>query len=603
MVQQGHSIAVQQASAGETLSDEDIRAELARILSSDHFHAGTRRRAFLRYVVEETLAGRAARLKGYNIALAVFDRDETFDSQADPVVRLEARRLRRDLDSFYVDAGSHDAVRISIPKGSYVPKFERHETTAPGPTSNPEISKSPEPPPRPTGKAATAGRFIAVPNAFYGKGWMLSALALVLVAIGVVVGGWALSERNRPAIASDDSSGPAVAVMPFQAYGSTETSRFLADGISEELVASLMRFPGFRLYAFPARSAAGSQDQGSLGTDLGVSYVVHGSVREEAQEVRVSAQLLNADTGRVLWTATYDRPLTPNALIAAQRDLAGEIATALGQPYGIVNKDIEARTAMPDVSNMESYLCVLRAYDYRRGFSREAFGPVLGCLEEAVRRDPEYGDAWAMLGWLHLDAGRFEFAGDLEDQYEKAFVAASRAVELEPDNTLALKALSAINHYMGRYDESERLARRTAELNPYDPDTLAQLGWRLAVRGNFEEGIPILRQATARTVNPPGWYFHLIAIDLYLNGEFQDMLEVSQRSAVDGSGFSQMLIAIANTALGNLPATQEALAQIGQSGLVGRDPVGFLVRHGATDEIVDALITGLQKAKEFASEA
>jgi hypothetical protein len=101
-------------------SKDDVQGELERILSSPRFQASEKRRAFLRYIVEETLSGRAERLKGYTIAVTVFGRDETFDSQADPVVRLEARRLRRDLDSYYVEAGSRDAVRISIPKGSYV---------------------------------------------------------------------------------------------------------------------------------------------------------------------------------------------------------------------------------------------------------------------------------------------------------------------------------------------------------------------------------------------------------------------------------------------------------------------------------------------------
>ena len=105
----------------------EIRAQLERILDSATFQASPRRRAFLRYLVEETLAGHADGLKGYSLGLAVFGRDGTFDPQSDPVVRLEARRLRRDLDSYYVDAGARDPVRITIPKGHYVPHFKWHQ--------------------------------------------------------------------------------------------------------------------------------------------------------------------------------------------------------------------------------------------------------------------------------------------------------------------------------------------------------------------------------------------------------------------------------------------------------------------------------------------
>ena len=252
---------------------------------------------------------------------------------------------------------------------------------------------------------------------------------------------------------------------------------------------------------------------------------------------------------------------------------------------------------------MQSYVCVLRAYVYRRNFSREQFDPVLRCLEEAVRRDPDYSNAWAMLAWLYVDAGRIGYAGhrNTKDEYAKALQAASQAVKLQPKNTLALKVLAAVNYYMGRYDESERIMRHALELNPYDPETLAQLGWRLAARGKFDEGIPILNRAIERTVNPPGWYFHFIAIDLYLKGDYEQMFRVAERSAADGSHFSQVLIAIAAAELGNHPVAQNALEKISEYKPLGRDPAAFIRRHGATDRIVDALMAGLQKAHRIAS--
>ena len=101
-----------------------IRAELERILGASPLEANERRSAFLRYIVEETLAGRSERLKGYNIAVEALGRDETFNPQSDPVVRLEARQLRNDLARYFVNTGRGDPVRIDIPKGGYVPTFE-----------------------------------------------------------------------------------------------------------------------------------------------------------------------------------------------------------------------------------------------------------------------------------------------------------------------------------------------------------------------------------------------------------------------------------------------------------------------------------------------
>ena len=104
----------------------------------------------------------------------------------------------------------------------------------------------------------------------------------------------------------------------------------------------------------------------------------------------------NAKTGQVIWSHTYTNPSEPQALIKAQSNAASEIATAIGQPYGVVTSDL--RRSIPSVSSMQSYVCVLRAYAFRRNFSRENFASILQCLEKAVQRDAAYSDAWAMLG-------------------------------------------------------------------------------------------------------------------------------------------------------------------------------------------------------------
>ena len=106
-------------------SPEEVRAELRRVVESPQFDCSERNRRFLEYVVEETLSGRADRIKGYNIATTVFGRDVSFDPQLDPVVRMEARRLRRSLERFYLTDGKNIGVKIELPKGGYVPLFQQ----------------------------------------------------------------------------------------------------------------------------------------------------------------------------------------------------------------------------------------------------------------------------------------------------------------------------------------------------------------------------------------------------------------------------------------------------------------------------------------------
>src|SRR5262249_4767745 len=192
-------------------------------------------------------------------------------------------------------------------------------------------------------------------------------------------------------------------------------------------------------------------------------------------------------------------------------------------------------------------------------------------------------------GWLHLDAGRLSFIGDdQQKEYEKARTAISRAIELQPKNPLALKALAAAHHFTGHYNESERLTRQLVDLYPNDPEILAQLGWRLSVRGNFEEGVPALRRAIDRTLNPPNWYFHFIAVNAYLKGEYGEARGIAERSALGDSGFSQLVLATSNAALGDRERTQQALEKLARYEPLARDTEGFLYRQGIASQTVDA---------------
>lgn len=603
-IMQRRNVAVSDTAVVQSCLEADVRAELDRITSNTAFQASDRRRAFLRYVVDEALAGHAHRLKGYAIAVAVLGRDETFDPQTDPVVRLEARRLRRDLDCYYGSAGRASQVRISIPKGSYVPHFEYQHYEAEDASPSPARDESP---------ASNAGeeqiaRALTVPDvattaATALRYWGLASALSLLAVIAAVY--WYGSKANAPTAASDEQRRPAVVVLPFKVLGSTQYSQHVAGGISQELVGALMRFSNLRLFTSSVNSKANVLDGAAgLGRDFNVAYVVSGTVADSEREVRVSAQMSNARTGEVLWAEAFHEPLTPKALMKMQRDLAGKIATALGQPYGVVNSAVDVMRTMPHVSNMQSYVCVLRAYDYRRDFARAKYAPVLRCLQETVARDPDYSDAWAMLGWIHVDAGRIHYIEEAQrkGEYEKALAAASRAISLAPNSALALKVLGTVYHYLGRYDESERVTRQALALNPNDPEALAQLGWRLAVRERFAEGIPILKRAISRTMNPPGWYYHLVAIDLFLKGDIEQMRHAVQQSMTSSGGFSELLRAVCAGAIGDRETARAALEALSNYKTLAEDPAGFMRRHGATEKIVQALMKGLTDARRIASQ-
>jgi tetratricopeptide (TPR) repeat protein len=315
-------------------------------------------------------------------------------------------------------------------------------------------------------------------------------------------------------------------------------------------------------------------------------------------QVNLRARLVDTRTGEVRWSGSYDEPLNPGDLLGAQHDLAVAISTELGEPYGAVNEAVGRRMDRESAPSMPSYACILRAYEYRRSFEDSLFAPAMACLGQAVLRDPDYADAWAMLGWLHLDAVRQDIAPEAERpaEMEAAFDAASHAVELDPRNPRTLAALSVVTFYQGDYAVAEALQREVLALNPYDPDTLAQLGWRLAVRGN-REGLDYLEQAVARSANPPGWYFQLIAIYAYLDGDYARALAAAEKSATSGSPIGLSLAAMAHAKLGDMETARVSLAAMAEAWpLLGRDPAAAYRMHHASDAIVEALVEGLREA-------
>ena len=251
----------------------EIETYLAALLANKAFAASPRRRKLLAYVVEQSLAGHAARLKAYDLALAVLGRDERFDAQNDPIVRIEVGRLRRDLAQYYAGAGSLDPIRITIPKGHYTPVFEAVS-----------IAEVLEP--------SAAQRVARQP------GWRIAA-ALALAALLLVAAAWRLGS-GEPA----QQAGPAVIVLPFTPLDGGERGQLLANGLTASLIADLMRFDGMLVFAGLPESRGRTELPG-VANGL-PAYLVAGSVERGSDRVRVTARVTDRYSGQVLGA----RPMT-----------------------------------------------------------------------------------------------------------------------------------------------------------------------------------------------------------------------------------------------------------------------------------------------------
>lgn len=235
---------------GRNVSVESIQTELERILGGEAFAQSDRLKRFLRFAVEEVLQGRAQQLKEYLIGVEVFDRDHAYDPRTDPIVRVEARRLRFRLEEYYRTEGRADPVLIDLPKGKYVPVFRKRESGAFEPKSNQVYPRSPD-------------EFITI------------------------------------------------AVLPFADLSRENDQEYFCRGIADDLITALTQLDGLRVVsrtsAFQFRSKA--HDVRTIGQMLNAGMVLEGSVQKVGKRIRVTAQLTNVADGCHLWSERYDREM------------------------------------------------------------------------------------------------------------------------------------------------------------------------------------------------------------------------------------------------------------------------------------------------------
>ena len=517
-------------------SADEIRAQLTRIVESVEFAVPERGRAFLRYVVGETIEGRGDRIKAYSVAIEVFNRTEAF-TQDDPVVRIEAGRLRRSLERYYLVAGQADPIRIDLPKGGYVPTFAWNaKPPAPPPAKAAAVT---EPPPAGLVGVPAHAPLPGAPDVGWSAPSRLgrfipAAIGLALVCVGV--GAWSASPWGPPSsepIRAAVPDRPTLVVVPFADLGGGPEAKVYALGLTEELLSELPRFKELTVFGREtSESLATSADSTRLRNDLGARYLLTGGVQVDQGRVHVTARLVETATSAILWSQSYDNILRSGDLFAIQSDVAGKVASAVAQPYGIIFKAAAAEPAKQPPDDLEAYLCTLSFYGYRAQLSVEKHALLLGCLERAVARFPSYATAWAMLSIAYLDEDRFAFnhQGGSQTPLERSLDAAQRAVQLEPENIRALQALMTALFFNQKPAKSLAVGKSALVLNPNDTELMGEFGTRLAMAGQWSRGADLLKEALARNPGGSGFYRGTLALAAYMQGDSATALREIQQA-------------------------------------------------------------------------
>ncbi|MCX5520524.1 hypothetical protein OSH10_18965 [Kaistia defluvii] len=571
------------------IDPDEVRAALAEIQVCAPFVASRQLNAFLSYVVGKALAGESDRIKAYSIATEALGRPETFDPASDPIVRVEAGRLRKALDAYYQAEGIGAAIRIAVPRGSYVPRFERIDVQAPqadlsdvaaATEGEDEAPATPHATPAAAGKprhlrlvAALGVLAVLVAFGLSSSPRLPAELARAQASIGET------ASASRPSaiarLPATKPEAPRIFVAPFAVTDEMSVG-VSGSQFSTMLATAMARFDEVTVVTRP---------------DGDADYKVSGRLSSGETGISVSTMLTSRATGRVIWSSQATLPRNPILPSRTINELSGSIATALAQPYGVVLSDRLARSDLPD----DGFPCVIRSFNYWQSYTPKAHDEVRACLEELTRRFPAYALSYAQLAMLYLSED--EVAADPalhRASIDRAVKASALAVQLAPTSARAMQSLQYTYYSNGQLQRAIEAGNRAMLLNPLDTDIRASQGQVLIVAGRYQLGQRLIEEAASNNTAYPPWYDLYLALAAFQGGKTEALRTLMGRVDLPDHPLAALLEIIAAS---NGAAREAAAARMrARYPAMAADPAMVLARVVPNPELVDKLVTAARRA-------
>lgn len=484
----------------EAVDAEAARAQLGNILGSSTFASLTKSRRFLAYVVEETLAGNGRKLKQYNIAMAALGRDASFDPELDPVVRLEAGKLRKALDSYYLKEGASDLLRIAIPKGGYIPSFT------------------------------------------------IAELAPVVVS----------PAPARPVL----DQRRLLVVTPAGAFEG-EDCRPISVGLFEQLIVELTRYNDVSVVSCDVLSLGAqlSVTPYGLGGEHSARFVVTSSARQGGAKVRVTIRLHDVQAQAIIWTESFDFDSRSDAVIDIQDRVACRVAADIADYHGVICRLLSLQSAGADDHAWNLQTAIQRHRYLARVTNERVYRRARADLEYGIEAAPYHAMLWAALAHTVFTGNVVGFDDDpdwlrLVDRYTQ------HSFELDQKCAFGHVAAATLGVYHRDLDGTLEICRRIMEDNPHAPSTQLSAGFFRSIAGDWEMGARMLSGALEMISHPPGWAFRATFLNLYRQNDFaRALFEIKKYHATEHFTPS-LLRAAALGQLGRLEEAQVAIADI-----------------------------------------
>lgn len=423
---------------------------LDHVLLSPVFEKSPRQQDLLRYLVKETLAGNAHRLKGYTLGVEIFGRSADFDPSADAIVRVQIGRLRTMLREYYMLHGQSEAVLFALPKGSYAIDITFSDSL--------KISAQ-----------TSAAMSDSVPNSI-----------------------------------EHDAS---LAVLPFTNLGPSANHAdsehdYFSDGLTDNLIYELSRLSGLfiisRQSSFNYRGTIKSPRE--IGAELGVKYLLEGNVQLSGKRVRVTARLIEASTGGYLWSERYESTL--HEIFALQDEITLGIVKALQIKLAWVEAELFGHEG---TESIEAHDALLRGMACHWKYTPKYVAEARTHFARAVEIDPMYAaaHAWLARSILFQWVMRWDLDANLK---ELAYDHAQKAVALNSHLPYALSILGWAHLWLKQRDPSISACRQAVALDPNNAEAQLFLSFSLSAAGRGEEALFYIEKALRHNPHSSTFY-------------------------------------------------------------------------------------------------
>jgi TolB-like protein/Tfp pilus assembly protein PilF len=307
--------------------------------------------------------------------------------------------------------------------------------------------------------------------------------------------------------------------------GSGEEQQYFGDGISDDIITELSRFRQLRVVArnssFQFRGP--NVDVGRVSRELGILYVLEGSVRRLGNRIRITAQLVDASSGHHVWADRFDRPL--EELFDVQDQV---VRTIVGTLVGRLQADRADRAKRKPPTSLVAYECVLRG-DALPVFDAANEAEARRLFKRAIELDPEYAKPYALLAFAFCREWDSDMSGS-DAALDQALALAKRAVELDDGQETCLAALGFVQMCRSSFDLAEHYYTRALALNPNNPTVLANLGGLYVCLGDPAKGMDYLKEA--KVVDPffaPKWYWGQVGRAYFVTHQYDDAIAAFAR--------------------------------------------------------------------------